>query len=185
MLMPGAPALIAFAFSMLGLALISSRVALAAGGVLVVWFYLEQLAPRSRRWQIVGWAALAVGAMAILYFSWDWFRSSTQWDLILKEMNSGWVQKIVREAGQFIRLPFMVGYGLAQPVLPAAIAVPAIPLVENYHCAARPGMVSTGAAFDLCFLHRLEGALKGPAHSDLAGSAGICLVDHLISAGGW
>jgi hypothetical protein len=122
------PALIAFAFSMLGLALISSRVALAAGGVLVVWFYLEQLAPRSRRWQIVGWAALALGAMAILYFSWDWFRSSTQWDLILKEMNSGWVQKIVREAGQFIRLPFMVGYGLAQPVLPAAIAVPAIPL---------------------------------------------------------
>jgi hypothetical protein len=121
-------ALIALALSLSGIALISSRVALAVAAVLVVWFYLEQLAPRSPRWRILGWALLGVGALGILFFSWEWFHYSARWDLIVRELNSGWVQKIVQEAGQSIRLPFMIGYGLAQPVLPAAIAVPAIPL---------------------------------------------------------
>jgi hypothetical protein len=99
---------------------------LAILAVLSVWFYLEQLAPRSRGWRILGWAALTVGALGIAYISWEWFRVSTHWDLILQESRSGWIQKIVREAGQSIRLPFMVGYGVAQPVLPAAIAAPTV-----------------------------------------------------------
>jgi hypothetical protein len=121
-------ALIAVALSMAGIALISSRVALAVLAVIAVWFYLEQLAPRSPRWRILGWVVLGIGALGIAFFSWEWFRSSARWDLIVRELHSGWVQKIVREAGQSIRLPFMIGYGLAQPVLPAAIAAPTLPL---------------------------------------------------------
>jgi hypothetical protein len=118
----------ALTLSFAGIALISSRVALAVFAVIAVWFYLEYLAPRSGRWRNLGWIFFGIGALGVLYFSWEWFRYSARWDLIVRELNSGWVQKIVQEAGQAIRLPFMVGYGLAQPVLPAAIAVPAIPL---------------------------------------------------------
>jgi hypothetical protein len=121
-------ALLAVGLSMVGIALISSRVALAFMAVLSVWFYLEQLAPRSARWRSLGWVVLGIGALGIAFFSWEWFRASVHWDLVVRELNSGWVQKIIREAGQSIRLPFIIAYGLAQPVLPAAIAAPTLPL---------------------------------------------------------
>ncbi|HSV85712.1 MAG TPA: hypothetical protein VLH85_04000 [Levilinea sp.] len=121
-------ALLAMGLTLVGIALISSRVALAVLAVIAVWLFLEQLAPRSARWRTLGWALLGAGALAILFVSWEWFHDAARWDLMVKELSSGWVQKIVQETGQVIRLPFMVAYGLAQPVLPAAVAVPAIPL---------------------------------------------------------
>jgi hypothetical protein len=46
----------------------------------------------------------------------------------LTEINSGRVQKAIEEIGMIVRIPFIVVYGLTQPVLPAAIADPAIPV---------------------------------------------------------
>jgi hypothetical protein len=121
-------ALLALGLSLAGMALISSRVVLAVLAVIAVWFFLEQIAPHSTLWRRLGWALLGAGALAILLVSWEWFRTAAHWDLLVKELSSGWVQKIVEESGQVIRLPFIVAYGLAQPVLPAAVAVPGIPL---------------------------------------------------------
>jgi len=44
-----------------------------------------------------------------------------KWDIYLLERSSGWVQEIFRHTDARLHLPFVIGYGLAQPVLPAAI----------------------------------------------------------------
>lgn len=46
------------------------------------------------------------------------------WDLNQLVDESGWVQKIFDAIPEWLRLPFVAGYGVLQPVLPAAIAAP-------------------------------------------------------------
>jgi hypothetical protein len=119
--------------SLLIMAVISSRVAAAAAGFLGLLFLLEYVVKRQdRRWKIAGWIGLVVGVLLLLSFSWEWFRYSTVWDVSLTHTNSGWVRKLVTEASEMtglapnqIQMPVVVAYGLARPVLPAAIAEPA------------------------------------------------------------
>ena len=95
---------------------------------LAVWFWIEHLVPRSRSWLVIGLVIMMVVLMGVIFFGWGWFKNSTEWDMLLTERSSGWVQKIVEEAGTQWRLPIITVYGVAQPVLPAAIAEPTIPI---------------------------------------------------------
>lgn len=113
-------------FSMLAMAVISSRVAGMVAAVLVVIFWVEKLIPQSDSWRKIGWAALALGGAAMVFLSWDWLRNSSAWDILLTELGSGWVKKSIAEVGEQFRLPFVIVYGIAQPVLPAAIAYPTL-----------------------------------------------------------
>jgi hypothetical protein len=117
---------IALAASLAGMAIISNRVAAALAGFLGLLFLLEYVVGRQeRRWQVLGWVALGVGFAVVLLFSWTWFRSSSAWDMVLTMRNSGWIKKIIEEiGGDRWRIPVVIAYGLAQPVLPAAIAEP-------------------------------------------------------------
>jgi hypothetical protein len=54
----------------------------------------------------------------------DWLKLAVKWDAYQLERDSGWVQKIFDEGPSWIRLPFIAGYGIFQPVLPAAIIHP-------------------------------------------------------------
>lgn len=118
----------ALVLSVIGMSLISSRVALVVLAILIILFWLENLAPRSRQWQVFGWIGIGIAALAMVVLSWGWFKSSSSWDMLVTELSSGWVQKAIGEVGGQWRIPFVVGYGLAQPVLPAAIADPTLPL---------------------------------------------------------
>jgi hypothetical protein len=42
--------------------------------------------------------------------------------------NSGWIRKVIEEVGKVWTIPVVAVYGIAQPVLPAAVAEPSIPL---------------------------------------------------------
>jgi hypothetical protein len=114
--------------SLLAMALISSRVTVAVLAVLALWFWLERLVFTSSRWRWLGWAVLVLGALALAFFSWEWLRDTSHWDLLVTERSSGRVQLALEELGGRFRVPFIIGYGLAQPVLPAAIADSALPL---------------------------------------------------------
>ncbi len=133
------PARVALALSLLGMLLISSRVAVAVAGVWIAWFWLDNLENIPHRWRIAGWALLALGVAGIAFVSWDWFHSSSQWDALVTERASGWVKKVIEEAGTQWRIPFIVGYGLAQPVLPAAIAHPSLPIWKTIAIARAVG----------------------------------------------
>lgn len=54
----------------------------------------------------------------------NWLRSAIRWDVYQLVDESGWVQKIFDEMPAWLRVPFVIGYGILQPVLPAAIAAP-------------------------------------------------------------
>lgn len=121
--------LAALFFSLLGMAFFSLRVAAMVAGVLSVWFWLEFSASRTEpRWQALGWLGLAGGFLVMLALTWGWFLDSASYDIQLTIQRSGWLAKIIEEAGEQFALPILTVYGLAQPVLPAALTEVSIPL---------------------------------------------------------
>jgi len=54
----------------------------------------------------------------------EWFGGAVKWDVYQLESGSGWVQKLLKTMPAALRLPFVAGYGLAQPVLPATFIEP-------------------------------------------------------------
>lgn len=112
--------------SALGMLVISSRVAIAVLAMLAVMFFLEHILPRSERTKRLGTVVLIVAALALAFMSWGWLRTSAKHDIRITEISSGWIQKVVEEVGQQYRVPFIITYGLAQPVLPASIADPTL-----------------------------------------------------------
>lgn len=115
--------------SLAGMALISNRVTAAVAGLLGLLFLLEHIVGRSgRRWQIIGWVSLAVGALLVLGYSWEWFRSSAAWDFKETTLDAGRVAYAIDEASQILGVsrdylvaPIITVYGLFRPVLPAAV----------------------------------------------------------------
>jgi hypothetical protein len=119
--------IISITCGMVGMMTMSSRITLAVIGIMAIWFWMENMLPKSAIWQILGWVGLAVGGILVVYFGWLWLRSTASWDILLTERNSGRVQTAISElAGGKFGPQFITLYGLAQPVLPAAITEPAL-----------------------------------------------------------
>ncbi len=111
------------------MAFFSSKVALMIAGYLAVWLWLEVLSSQCRpRYQRLGWVGLGIGMLLVGGMTWEWFGSSTHWDMIVSVRSSGWIQEIIRQIGEEWTWPIITLYGIAQPVLPAAIVDDANPL---------------------------------------------------------
>jgi len=54
----------------------------------------------------------------------NFIRESFKWNVFKIEEGSGWVQKLFAEMPEWLRLPFVMVYGVFQPVLPAALFEP-------------------------------------------------------------
>ncbi|GAP21796.1 hypothetical protein [Leptolinea tardivitalis] len=107
----------------------SSRVALPIIGVLAVWFWLEHYVDAlPEKWQKISWVILIGAALVFAVYGWRWVASTSVFDTRMTEYNSGRIQKAIEELGVDLRIPFIVGYGLTQPVLPAALTDPALPI---------------------------------------------------------
>lgn len=63
----------------------------------------------------------------------EWTQRAVLWDVYQLERGSGWVQKLFNEMPHWLHLPFVAGYGMAQPVLPAAFVEPT---TETWHYLA-------------------------------------------------
>jgi hypothetical protein len=115
--------LLIMAAALLGMFFFSTRVAMMVGGVVVVWFWLDYIASRSGKYNpLFGWAGLALGMLVLFVFSWSWFRSSASYDVLVSIKSSGQVIQRIKEIGEQWNVLFTVIYGIARPVLPAAIA---------------------------------------------------------------
>jgi hypothetical protein len=124
-------ALAALVLSMLGLAFISVKAGASMMLALGIWFWIENALPAIRpSWRLVGSILLLAAVLCGVYLYWDWLVDSARWDLYLMEASSGRVQFELEFIGGKYRTPFIVGYGMAQPVLPAAIVYPGIPITR-------------------------------------------------------
>jgi hypothetical protein len=65
-----------------------------------------------------------------IYLGWSWLVDSSKWDLYLMESASGRIQWELELVGRQFRVPFIIAYGLAQPVLPATLVYPGIPITR-------------------------------------------------------
>jgi hypothetical protein len=123
------PTVIALLVSIIGLFLVSYRIAVPALAVLAGWFLFERL-PRhgNRKLQLITWGGIIIAALLMAVLSWGWLQSSSSWDIFETISTSGRVQYVFESIPEKYQVPFVIGYGLTQPVLPAAIVDHALPI---------------------------------------------------------
>ena len=56
----------------------------------------------------------------------DWLKLAVKWDAYQLGRESGWVQKLFEEMPSWMRLPFVMVYGVLRPVLPATLIDPTL-----------------------------------------------------------
>jgi hypothetical protein len=127
---------------LLGLILFSPGMALANLVILGGWMLVEG-SQRKGSWLLAA-GLVAVFVLALLLLSANWVRAAqtsgtldviTRWVQITLHLNiysleqsSGMVEHIFGSMPPGLRLPFIAGYGVLQPVLPSALIEPTIPL---------------------------------------------------------
>jgi hypothetical protein len=120
-------AILVVVLSAIGLFLISSRVAVPALAVLAGWFLLERLPQRSdRKSNTFTWTAIVLAAVIMCVLSWNWLVSTSKYEIFTNI--SGRVEYVFETIPEQYKVPFVIGYGLTQPVLPAAIVDPSLPV---------------------------------------------------------
>jgi len=123
--------LLAIAISLTAMVFISSKATVAILFAIALWFWLDHLLEKSSKLiRILSWVFLIVMICAAVLLSWNWLVDSSKWDLYLMESVSGRIQWELELVGEQYRVPFIITYGLAQPVLPATIIYPGIPLTR-------------------------------------------------------
>lgn len=137
-------AMIALGLSLLGMLLFSPAVAIFTLIIFAGWMFF------SRERASISWKAVAVFAVVFLIgllalssslnrrgvfdttspmsILNNWLQLSVRWNVYQIERESGWVQKLFDEMPEGLRLPFVVTYGILQPVLPATLIVPTLPI---------------------------------------------------------
>jgi hypothetical protein len=111
------------------LAAFSWLVALGISAVLAVWWWIDYSADLTdRRRRLMGWAFLGLLMISGFTLTSRWLQASAAWDISEALRNSGWIQALFDQLPESLLTPFIVVYGLAQPVLPAAIIDPALPI---------------------------------------------------------
>jgi hypothetical protein len=115
-----------FVFSAISLFLFSYRVAAPLMGVILVWVWVVESAKVKQTW-IKGliWMIAIVALVGVAWFYRDWVSEVMSWDARLTLIASGRIQFELESLPAWLHFPFVVIYGLFQPVLPAAIAAPA------------------------------------------------------------
>jgi len=119
-------ALPAAAISTLALFFLSYRMTIPVVGAVLMWVWLEESRRIKKVWiKAAGWAAIALIAGVGLNLFREWLIAAFNWDSYLTVHGSGMVQYLLEKMPTWARLPFIVAYGMLQPVLPAALVAPA------------------------------------------------------------
>ena len=106
--------------------ILSYRVAIPSLGVIAIWVWVVESSRMAKVWpKIVGWAVIALAGFASLAFFRPWLDEVFRWDAHLAVLNSGMLEFLLNSLPQTLAFPFILIYGLLQPVLPAALVTPA------------------------------------------------------------
>lgn len=137
---PQKRSLIWFAGGIAGMLLVSPSVALVTLVIFGGWIYFSS-ERRRISWQMLAITALVfMAGLFILSSALDrqgnlgggtpiavidnFMREALKWNVYKIEEGSGWVQKLFDEMPEWMQLPFVMIYGVLQPVLPAILIAP-------------------------------------------------------------
>jgi hypothetical protein len=128
------------ALGIIGMLFVSPVVALATLVIFAGWIYFASERGRISWWMFTVIAAVFVAGLFILSSALDrqgnlgggtpigiinnFMREAVKWDVYQTVRGSGWVQKLFDEMPAWMHLPFVMVYGIFQPVLPAAFVEP-------------------------------------------------------------
>jgi len=82
----------------------------------------------TRRTKLLGWGSLILFALLILFAGWKWLQPTLYYDAYLTQSSSGLIAMLIKQIGRKWIIPFVTVYGLAQPVLPAALTDVSLPV---------------------------------------------------------
>jgi len=118
--------IIGLTIGFLTMTIISTRSAVLLVVFLFIWFWIEMSGRLEKKWlKIAGWIVISLMLGIVLGLSWGWLKEVMRWDILLAYRGSGWIELIFDSTPEWIHAPFIIVYGLFQPVLPAAIVDPA------------------------------------------------------------
>ncbi|MEA3326243.1 MAG: hypothetical protein U9R53_02910 [Chloroflexota bacterium] len=118
--------ILAILISTLCLFLFSFRIGIPILGVMLLLMWVEFSSQMKRLWvKIAGWVMIFLALAAILWLLWYWVDAVLWWDTLVTIRTSNRVQLHIEALPQWLHFPFILIYGIFQPVLPAAIAAPA------------------------------------------------------------
>jgi hypothetical protein len=132
------------ALSIVGMLLVSPAAALATLVILGGWLYFSGEHREIPWWAIVSALGAFFLGLFVLSSALDpsgqlgaitpfgvinnWLRLAVKWDMYQLVSGSGRVQLIFEQIPEWLRLPFVVVYGIFQPVLPAVFFEPTTPI---------------------------------------------------------
>jgi len=127
-----------------GMLLVSPAAALVTLVILGGWYYFSGASRRLPWWALAAGAAVFALGLFVLSSALDpegnlgavtpfgvvnnWLREAVKWDMYQLVSGSGRVQLIFEQMPAWLRLPFVVGYGVFQPVLPAVFLESTTPI---------------------------------------------------------
>ncbi len=128
------------ALGIVGMLFVSPVAALMTLVIFAGWLYFGSERGRFSWWLVAGIVVVFIAGLFILSSALDregnlgggspigiinnFTREAVKWDVYQLERGSGWVQKLFDQMPEWLRLPFVMVYGILQPVLPAAIVEP-------------------------------------------------------------
>jgi len=95
-----------------------------SGIVFIEWFGIQT----SRKTRVIGLLlfGLVIGLFALA--GWLWLREGLKYEYYLTQSASGWLTAFVKQYGRRIQILLITFYGLTQPLLPAALLDPSLPI---------------------------------------------------------
>jgi hypothetical protein len=119
-------ALIVFLLSTIGLFMFSLLVAVPITGVVILWIYVIKSPEIKQKWvKFAIWVIVVLGLLGGFWLAFDWIKEVFRWDTSVTIARSGMLQFQLERLPAWVSFPFVLVYGLFQPVLPAALAAPA------------------------------------------------------------
>ncbi|MEJ2600232.1 MAG: hypothetical protein P8Z00_17995, partial [Anaerolineales bacterium] len=85
------------------------------------WFLAGLLAVAAAAGVWASWRQLAPGVHNPLELIPWWIQKTAEYQVHLTKVASGWIQKIFKSTPTWMHLPFLMGYGVVRPFLPAAL----------------------------------------------------------------
>ena len=95
-----------------------------AGIVFIDWLSTQPTKKNRMIGSVLYGLVLLVAAVA----GWMWLKEGVSYEYQLTVSNSGWISTLVDRYGETAMMPILTIYGLTQPVFPAAIAYPTLPI---------------------------------------------------------